>query len=267
MNSFSGNDAPILKALVEVYDYNRSRRVHFHVGATLYIQTERNVPRISHIYRSPRNVYAIAIVVHAEGANGSSPKSCTAHCISSQLRVLYIVIAYILAHENYEAKLLFDAAFLSRIGSDISQGFLSFSFSASEGAYRYISSSTRREYCPRRRFPRGSRPGFTRSEHHATLVTNQVGILYFWTISSRSRPGFTRSEHHEATLVTNQVGILYFWTISSRRSPGFYPFRAPRHASHNQVEILYFWTISSRKSTGFLPVQSKRHVMLDGYKV
>ncbi|CAB0035273.1 unnamed protein product [Trichogramma brassicae] len=71
-----------------------------------------------------------------------------------------------------------------------------------------------------------------------------------------SRPGFTRSEHH-VTLVTNQVEILYFWTISSRKVDRVLPVQStPRHASHNQVEILYFWTISSRKSTGFLPVQS-----------
>ncbi|CAB0039760.1 unnamed protein product [Trichogramma brassicae] len=60
-------------------------------------------------------------------------------------------------------------------------------------------SRTRREYCPRRRFPRGSRPGFTRLEHHVTLDVYQVEILYFWT-------------------------------ISSRKSTEFYPFRAPRHA-------------------------------------
>ncbi|CAB0040999.1 unnamed protein product [Trichogramma brassicae] len=58
-------------------------------------------------------------------------------------------------------------------------------------------SRTRREYCPRSRFPRGSRPGFTRSEHHVTLDVYQVEILYFWT-------------------------------VSSRKSTGFYPFRAPR---------------------------------------
>ncbi|CAB0035315.1 unnamed protein product [Trichogramma brassicae] len=58
---------------------------------------------------------------------------------------------------------------------------------------------TRWKSCTLGRFPRGSRPGFTRSEHHVTLVTNQVEILYFWT-------------------------------ISSRKSTGFYPFRAPRHA-------------------------------------
>ncbi|CAB0031717.1 unnamed protein product [Trichogramma brassicae] len=121
---------------------------------------------------------------------------------------------------------------------------------------------TRCKSCTFGRFPRGSRPGFTRSEHHVTLDVYQVEILYSWTISSRkstgfypfraprhashkpggnlvlfgrfprgSRPGFTRSEHH-VTLVTNQVEILYFWTISSRKSTGFYPFRAPRHASH-----------------------------------
>ncbi|CAB0032104.1 unnamed protein product, partial [Trichogramma brassicae] len=147
-----------------------------------------------------------------------------------------------------------------------------------------LHSSTRREYCPRRRFPRGSRPGFTRSEHHATLVTNQVGILYFWTISSRKSTGFYPfraprharwvQEHH-VTLDVYQVEILYSWTISSRKSTGFYPFRAPRHArrvpEHHvtldvyQVEILYFWTISSRKSTGFY--RSEHHVTLDVYQV
>ncbi|CAB0039272.1 unnamed protein product, partial [Trichogramma brassicae] len=65
-----------------------------------------------------------------------------------------------------------------------------------------VESRTRRGYCPRRRFPRGSRPGFTRSENHITLDVYQVGILYFLTTSSRKSTGF----------------YLYYWTISSRKS-------------------------------------------------
>ncbi|CAB0035274.1 unnamed protein product, partial [Trichogramma brassicae] len=148
-------------------------------------------------------------------------------------------------------------------------------------------SSTRREYCPRRRFPRGSRPGFTRSEHHATLVTNQVGILYFWTISSRKSTGFYpfRAPRHarwgtrcksctfgrfprgsrpglpvQSTTVTldvYQVEILYSWTISSRKSTGFYPFRAPRHASHKPGgKSCTFGRFPRGSRPGFLPVQS-----------
>ncbi|CAB0032307.1 unnamed protein product [Trichogramma brassicae] len=104
-----------------------------------------------------------------------------------------------------------------------------------------------------------------REEHHATLVTNQVGILYFWTISSRKSTGFYPfraprharwvQEHH-VTLVTNQVEILYFWTISSRKSTGFYPFRAPRHASHKPGGNLVLLDDFLEEVDRVLPVQS-----------
>ncbi|CAB0032308.1 unnamed protein product [Trichogramma brassicae] len=71
----------------------------------------------------------------------------------------------------------------------------------------------------------------------------------------RSRPGFTRSEHH-VTLVTNQVEILYFWTISSRKSTGFYPFRAPRHASHKPGGNLVLLDDFLEEVDRVLPVQS-----------
>ncbi|CAB0034716.1 unnamed protein product [Trichogramma brassicae] len=70
-----------------------------------------------------------------------------------------------------------------------------------------------------------------------------------------SRPGFTRSEHH-VTLVTNQVEILYFWTISSRKSTGFYPFRAPRHASHKPGGNLVLLDDFLEEVDRVLPVQS-----------
>ncbi|CAB0031716.1 unnamed protein product, partial [Trichogramma brassicae] len=90
---------------------------------------------------------------------------------------------------------------------------------------RMKNSRTRWESCTFGRFPRGSRPGFTRSEHHATLVTNQVGILYFWT-------------------------------ISSRKSTGFYPFRAPRHASHKPGGNLVLLDDFLEEVDRVLPVQS-----------
>ncbi|CAB0037550.1 unnamed protein product [Trichogramma brassicae] len=67
--------------------------------------------------------------------------------------------------------------------------------------------------------------------YYRSRVALRAYIYTTTSVPRGSRPGFTRSEHH-VTLVTNQVEILYFWTISSRKSTGFYPFRAPRHASH-----------------------------------
>ncbi|CAB0034717.1 unnamed protein product [Trichogramma brassicae] len=52
--------------------------------------------------------------------------------------------------------------------------------------------------CTFGRFPRGSRPGLPRSEHHVTLDVYQVEILYSWTTSSRKSTGF-----NPFTLVTN----------------------------------------------------------------
>ncbi|CAB0039369.1 unnamed protein product [Trichogramma brassicae] len=114
---------------------------------------------------------------------------------------------------------------------------------------------TRCKSCTFGRFPRGSRPGFTRSEHHVTLDVYQVEILYSWTISSRKSTVFTRSEHH-VTLVTNQVEILYFWTISSRKSTGFYPFRATRHARWVQGVNLVLLDDFLEEVDRVLPVQS-----------
>uniref|UniRef100_A0ABD2X9D3 Uncharacterized protein n=1 Tax=Trichogramma kaykai TaxID=54128 RepID=A0ABD2X9D3_9HYME len=53
-------------------------------------------------------------------------------------------------------------------------------------------SRARTEYCSRGRFPRGSRPSFTRSEHHVTLDESKVEILYFWTIFSRKSTKSTK---------------------------------------------------------------------------